>query len=356
MDEMAVGATYLLGREYIALGDTAKAIECYKPFLTGLRDSRLRVSALKLLAYHCGKSGKVDDAMEVYATLLDEYGKNAADSKGNPIPLPRKDRLRQGQTNWDGLRLPPPSDLDLGEIRYNLGYFFFKQQDWERGVVALAPFRDEAALRNSRHRDRALYMLAQSHFKRQEYAGGAQALQTLMREHPKFEALEEAYTYAARGYAEVRQWTELDMVYRRFVAEWPKSDYRPRMDYYNALSLLNQGKPDGIRTLRSMTDGDLFDDVRADAAWQAGAYYAAANPPNLQEAYRYLDKSVELYAREQACLELGKVCIKLRKWDRAQSVLQRLLREFPYGDRKYLGEAERLLPEVQRELARDKTK
>ncbi len=131
-DEMYDIAHYALGREYIALNNVTKLIETYKTFVTGLRDDRFRVSGLKLLGYYAGAAGQTEQAVEAYATLLDEYGTNDLRPTGEPIPVPQQNRLRTGNTGWDGIRMPLPRDLDLGDVRYSVGYFYFKGEDWAR--------------------------------------------------------------------------------------------------------------------------------------------------------------------------------------------------------------------------------
>jgi tetratricopeptide (TPR) repeat protein len=168
--------------------------------------------------------------------------------------------------------------------------------------------------------------------------------------------MEEVYTNAARGLTATAQWTELDLLYSKFVDLWPRSDHRPRMDYYNTVSQYKQGKVDSaLRTFRQMAGSDLYEDVKADAAYQLGLHYANSNPPNLPEAHKFLWQSVRTFTKEYACFALAKVCMKLRKWEEARELLERTTREFPQGDPYYAQEAEKLLPEVQKEIAKAKS-
>ncbi len=120
-DGEAEMALYGLGRELIALGNISKFAATFKPYCSGYRESRYRVSALLLLGFNAGKAGLKEAAIEAYATVLDEYGENTTDTRGRLVPVPVAQRLRQGNYNWDGIRMQPPAKLDLGEVRYSLG-------------------------------------------------------------------------------------------------------------------------------------------------------------------------------------------------------------------------------------------
>ena len=353
VDEMAQVARYALAREYAAMGETSKLVETCKPYIAGLRDDKFRVSALKLLGFNAGKAGQYEDAIDAYATLLDEYGPETVDDKGRVIPLPQKDRLRQKQHNWDGFRMPPPKDLDAGEIRFALGYLYWKQELWEKAALTLAPFANDPALRENKSRDRALYMAAQSAYKTGDYAGGVKSIQALLRDYPKFEAFEEACVYAARGYAETKNWSELELACKTFAADFPKSDRRPRMDYFAALSQMNSGAKDkGLSALKSLAASETFEDVRADACFQVAMYFLNSTSGGTEQAYDYLDKSVKFHATDVACVELAKCAIKLDKLDVARDTLARAQREFPKFVRRF--EVDALLIEVQKKLAKKK--
>ncbi len=190
-------------------------------------------------------------------------------------------------------------------------------------------------------------MAGQSCFKLRDYQAGLKAISTLIKEHPHFEAAEEAYVYAAQGYAEAKSWNDLDLTCRNFIAEWPKSDRRYRIDLYVALSQIGQGKVGpGMTALKTIAASDAYDDVKADAYYQL-----ALNTPKPEEAFVWLEKSMVL-PREGACLEAGKCAMKLKKWDKAKEYLEKVTREFPKADARVVGEARDLLPQVQREIAK----
>ena len=190
-------------------------------------------------------------------------------------------------------------------------------------------------------------MAGQSYYKLRDYANGLKAVAMLIKEHPHFEAAEEAYVYAAQGYSEAKSWKDLDLTCRNFIAEWPKSDRRYRIDLYVALSQIGQGKlAAGMSALKTLAASDAYDDVKADAYYQL-----ALNTPKPEEAFVFLEKSMVL-PREAACLEAGKCAIKLKKWDKAKEYLDKATREFPKADPKVVGEARELLPQVQKELVK----
>jgi len=358
-DEMGEIARYALGLEYLALKNHPKFIETCTPYTGGLRQDRFRVSALRMLGFHAAQAQAWDVAMDAYATLLDEYGPNKTDAAGNPIPVPQKDRLRErsGRSGgrWDGIRMAVPKDLDLGEVRYSLGYLYWKQEVYTHCAQTLAPFETDPALRSNKHRDRALFMAGQSFYRLYDYRNGTRLLLTLVRDHPRFEAIEEAYVHAARGCVETKNWDDLALLCRNFVNEWGKSERRPRMDLFNALGQIGSGKaPQGSATLLSIAKSDTYEDVRADAYYHLGRATVASNPEDTARAYDYLAKSVSLFAQDTSCLEAGRLAMKLRKWDDARQYLERVGRDFPKGNPDNVKEAKALLPEVMKQLVRPK--
>jgi len=340
-------ARYALGREYIALGQTSKLVECYKVYLDSMRDDELRVSALQLLAYNANKSGMVEPAIEAYATLLDEFGQNDKDAKGEPVPVPQKERIRSGKYNWDGIRQPVPKGLDLGEVRFALGFLYWKKEKWAECVKTLAPFAENPRLFENKARPKALFMAGQSYYRGYDFERGLALLLRLIRDHPTYEAIEEVHVHAARGAVEARKWSDVDRLYQWFIKERPRSANRPHMDLYVALALVGSGKADeGLPRLRSIAMSDTYQDVKADAYYHWAVALLAQEPPKTNAALECLEKSVALYPREASCLAAGKAAIALKDWEKAQGYLARASREFPAGRREAVEEARRLLPEV----------
>ncbi|HUT33244.1 MAG TPA: tetratricopeptide repeat protein [Planctomycetota bacterium] len=348
-------ARYALGREYITLGQINKLVECYKVYLDSMRDDEFRVSALQLLGYNGAKHGQVEPAIEAYATLLDEYGQNEKDEKGEPVPVPQKDRIRSGKYNWDGIRLEPPKGLDLGEVRFSLGFLYWKKEKWAECVKTLAPFAENPQLFDNKARPKALFMAGQGYYRAYEFEKGLGVLLKLLHDHPTYEAVEEVSVYAARGAVEAKKWSEVDRLYQWFLKERPRSAHRPHMDLYAAIALIGSGKADeGLSGLRSIALSDTYQDVKADAYYHWGSHLLGQTPPKINAAFDCLEKSVALYPRETSCLAAGKAAIELKDWEKAQGFLQRAIREFPAGRREAVEEAKRLLPDVQKRVAKGK--
>ena len=170
-----------------------------------------------------------------------------------------------------------------------------------------------------------------------------------------FEAIEEAYVFAARGLVETRAWRDLELISRTFVAEWPKSDKRPRLDLCAALAQIGQGAADkGLAGLKSRADSETYEDVKGDAAYYAGLATLQANPQNQQAALAWFEKSVKVFPREAACLDAARAAMKLEQWAKAREYADRAVREFPKGNPAVIDDARRLLPTVLKELAKQK--
>jgi len=352
-DPMYRIAQYALGREYIALGDIRKMIETYRVYVERLRDDDFRVSALQLLGHHATKDGAFDSAIEAYATLLDEYGQNEVDAEGKPVPVPEKERLRHGRYNWDGIRLPPPKGLDLGQVRFALGFLYWKKEEWANCVKTLAPFVENPQLFENPVRPKALYMAGQSYYHEHAYDKGLGVILKLIRDHPRFEAIEEAYVYAARGCAETGRWSEVQRLAERFLDKFPRSPSRPHMDLYAARATLGVGKEEkALALLTSIAESDTYQDVRADAYYHLGTHILSRQRPNHSTALICFEKSLALYPRETAALAGAKCCIELKQWDKAKTLLERTTREFPTGNRKTIEEAQKLLPTVLKQVAK----
>lgn len=345
-------ARYALGREQIALGDIPALVECYSPYVDRMREDRFRVSALRLLGYHAGRAGLHEPAIEAYATLLDEYGQNKKNAKGEPIPVPVKDRIRPGRYRWNGIRRKPPKGLDLGQVRYALGFLYWKKEDWARCVKILRPFIDNPHLFDNPSRPKALYMVAQSYYHVHDYAQGVPIVMKLIRDHRKFEAIEEAHVYAARGCVETAKWSQILRLYEKFTDQWSRSAFRPHMDLYAAVATLEQGKTDrGLARLKAIAESDTYADVKASAYYYVGLHLMSRNNPDYREAARQLAKSIAAHPREGACLAAAQCYVQLREWDKARLLLDRTLRSFPKGDRRKIDQAKKLLPEVLKQMA-----
>lgn len=346
-------ARYALGREYIALGDIDRLVECYRPYLDGHRDDKFRVSGLLLLGYHAGRAERHDQAIEAYATLLDEYGDNKFDPQGEPVPVPQNQRLRRGRYNWNGIRLPPPKNLDLGQSRFALGFLYWSKEDWASCVRTLKPFLDDPRLFENKARPKALYMVARSYYNDHDYARALDAARRLLHDHPGFEATEEVYAFAARCCVETGKWSDIQGLCAKFIDRFPRSAHRPHMDLYAARALLGLGRTEeGLARLTSIAESETYEDVKALAFYYIGTHIMALPRPNLNTALVALRKSVGIYATERSCLAAAQCAMRLKRWAEARDYLQRAIRQFPAGDKRTIEQARSLLPSVLKELAR----
>jgi tetratricopeptide (TPR) repeat protein len=347
-------ARYALGRELIALNNIPKLAEVFKPYTSGRRDSKYRISALMLLGHHAGKSGMKEVAVEAYATILDEYGENEVNAQDDLIPVPMAERIRQQGYKWDGFRMEPPANLDLGEVRYALGFLYWKLEDFGMCAKTLAPFLTDKNLLKVKSADRALYMLGQSYYKTYVFASGYGVMLKLIELYPKFDAIEEVYVNAARGAVEAKEWNAVDRLCREFVVKWPKSDRRHRMDLYSALrTMFGKGMLDEATTqLKALAEGQTFEDVKADAWYWLARNKMADKPPKYREAFDFFEKSVSTFAREQSCLEAAQCAVKLKQWEKAKLYLDRVLNEFARGNPSVVQEARTMMPEVMKEISK----
>ena len=346
-------ARYALGREYVALGDTEALGEAFKQYAFGLRDDRFRVSALQLMGYHATRDNYPEFAVLAYATLLDEYGPNVLNNRGEPVPLPKDQRIRTNSQNWIGIRQPAPAGLDLGEMRFSLGFFYWQQEEWGSCVRTLKPFVDGDALRNNESRDRALYMIAQSHFNEESHAAGLATLKQLIADHPDFAAAEEAYVKGARAALTLAEWQTIRALQKRFLVDFADSAHRPHMDLCGAVATLFQGDAESARRqLDNLARGDTYQDVKADAHFYLGLDTLMRNKRAYRDALDHFERSIELYPRPKACLEAGRCCMGLQRWEDARGYLDRAVRDFPRPPRDTVEKAKSLLPRVLREIAR----
>jgi len=355
-DEMLRIARYAQGREYMAMGDFPSMISCFTVYLDSARGDRFRGSALHLLAHHAAKAGD-PVAVDAYATLLDEYGQNDKDAEGKVIPVPRSQWIRGSRRGkrtprWDGIRITPPKGLDLSKVRFALALHYWNQKNWAQCAVVLTPFSQDPRLFESKVRAKALYMAGRSYFNTADYARSAKALGRLIGDHEKFEAVEEAYVYAARASLSTRDFAEVHRLFGAFNKKWRRSPNRPHMDLCSAVAALKEGNTGvGVKRLQSIASSDTYQDVKGAAHGHLGGHFAGAKSPDHKTALKHFTASLELYPKERHCLAAAKCCIALKRWKEARDLLVRTNREFPGGDRNVLHEAKRLLPGVMKELA-----
>jgi tetratricopeptide (TPR) repeat protein len=354
-DELHGVARYALGREYIAIREYTKLIDTYRPYTDGMREDPLRVSALKLLGYHSARNDAFDDGIRAYATLLDEYGRNALDKDDDPIALPRKDWLRKSNPSFNGIRMPPPDELDLGAMRYALGFIYWKLEEWDHAIRVLEPFISDRDLKDNKARAKSLHMVGRCFYRKHDYPRAYDAFDRIVKypSYASFEAIEEAYVYTARTAIELKKWPEMHALHKKFAARYSDSLSRPHLDLYDAAALIRDGHAvEALPRLAGLLRSDTYQDVKADAMYYLGVYQATKLHENDKAAMKQFEDSIRLYAREESCLEAAKCAMRLERWERAHVFLERTLREFPTGKPRVLKEAARLLPTVMKQLAK----
>ena len=345
-------ARYALGRELIQAGDIDKMAGVYRPYIDGMRGDRFRGSALMMLGHYGTQAGLYDDAREAYAALLDEYGlPNDVDKDGKPIPIPTAQRMRP-QAKWNGIRLKPPEQWDVGKIRFSLGYMYWKKEAWDAAVKALLPFygSDDVDLLESESRPEAIFMLGKSYGMLRDYPDAIGALRRLIDTYPDFQPCEEAYSDLVRLCYGGKDWAALGKAYTAFVAKYPESDRRPHVDLYHALCLVSTGQVKaGIAKLQDLAEADTYEDVKADALYHIAMHVIRGSTPRHEAALKLLNRSVELFPRERALVEAARCASSLERWPEAYALLDRAVREFPKGDPVVLKEARDMLKGVVRE-------
>jgi tetratricopeptide (TPR) repeat protein len=353
-EELSGIARYALGREYITLDEFGQLVDTYRPYTDGYRRDPLRVSALTLLGYHASRNDAHDDGIKAYATLLDEYGRNLMNKDDDVIAWPKKKWLRKSNPSWNGIRMDPPEDLDLGAMRYALGFIYWKMEDWDNSILVLWPFIDDADLRDNKARAKSLHMAGRCYFKKHDYTQSFKVMSRLVGypSYANFEAIEEAYVYAARAGCEVKQWKEINALYRIFLSKYSTSLQRPHMDLYEAVAIMGRGDAiHAIPKFDSLAGSDTYQDVKADARYHLGLYQMNKLHEDYKKGMKYLESSIRLYPREQSCFAAARCAMKLNRWDKALVYLERTLRDFPAGNPGTRSEAAKLLPMVRKKVA-----
>ena len=352
-DKLHSMAHYALGREYAALSDMDGLVDHYSAYARGMRDSPFRVSALQILGYQATLHDLHDAGIRAYSTILDEYGTNDTDEFGNPVPVPTEQRVRRDGSGWNGIRMAPPPDLDLGAVRYALGFIYWKLQDWPNCERILWPFIRSPELEENRVRAKGLFMVGRCYFKLHDYVNGLDVMSRLVKFYPRFEAVDEAYIYAARACEQQGEWDRMRELHEKFKKYCPNSPRIAHMDLYRAIADLKGGnRAAGLIMIKSVTESETFEDVKADAFYQLAEYELAKVREDKKLALKYFEESVRLYPRARSCLAAARTAADLGQWERARTLLAQTLRDFPAAHPTILTEARRLTPVVLKELAR----
>jgi len=340
-DELFRMASYAVGREYVLAGDPEAMVKAFRDYVDGMRDSPFRPAALQLMGYYGTQAELYADAADAYAALLDEYAPSSATNEvGRFIPV--SERLR-GESGWNGFRVAPPDQWDAGQVRFGLGYLYWKKEQWEPCQTVLRPFADDSNLRTNASRGEALFMMGRSQMNLRLYTAGQETLARLIREHPDFKGVEDAYMELVRSYVGLSNWEPAERYYLAYVEKHPAGLRRTYMDVYGALARIGRGQAEeGEQTLRDLARSETYEDVKAEAYYRLAERKLAASPPDAPAALALLRKSVESYPLAPAVLAAGRCAAQTGDRAAAREFLDRLVREFPKADRELIEEAQRL--------------
>ena len=336
-DEMYYMASYACGREFMLANDIESMIKAFRDYVDDMRDSKFRAAALQLMGHYGTQAGMYDDAAEAYAALLDEYGAMDGTNNSRQVYTEPKDRLRK-KSSWNGFRLPTPDKWDVGQIRFGLGFLYWKKGEWDNCAAALEPFLKDAALRQNPSRAEALFMAGRSQIKKNLVTSAQKTLDQLIADHPDFKGLEDVYKDMVKMCADLSNWDVLDRYYKAYVAKFPTGDKRAYMDLYAAMAQIGKGRvQEGEQALLDLARSETHEDVKAEAY-----YRLALRKKDKAEALSLLRKSIESYALTPALLEGARCALEVKNEATAREFLDRLLREFPDVDRAMIAEAQEL--------------
>jgi len=345
----ASSAKYALGRCLIHMEAFQEMANIFRPYIDDLRDDRFRASALLLLGHYGRDGGLHDDAAEALAALLDEYGRtNKRDEEGKPIPIPEEERLRKS-SKWRGICMKPPEDWDAGKVRFSLGHLYWQQEDWDRTVKTLETFFDDARMAKSPSRNEALFMLGRSYARLKNYGAATRTLWKLVERYPEFKGTEEAYVDLVKACYSLRDFTQLDRAHGTFARHHAQSQWRPYVDLYKALAMVEKEERlhTGMARLKDLATAETFEDVKADAYYHIGMIHMRGKSrKDYRAAMGQLERSINLYPTEKALLAGAQCALNLKDAEKARGYLERTVRDFQDGDSETLREADKLLREV----------
>jgi len=346
-DEFFFMASYAVGREYVLANDAEAMVKAFRGYVDGMRDSKFRAAALQLMGHYGTQAELYSDAADAYAALLDEYSPpNATNDLNRLIPVKREARLRP-DSSWNGIRMVAPEKWDPGQIRFGLGYLYWKKEQWEPCQTVLQPFLDDASLRANSSRPEALFMMGRSKIKIRQLTAGQKALERLIKEYPTFKGIEDVYLDLTRSYADIANWPLVEQWYQAYVAKYPAGLRRNYMDVCGARAQIGRGQAaPGEKTLLDLAKSDTYEDVKAEAYYYLGLQKRQSKPPDAAGALALLRKSVESCPLPPVLLEAGRCAYDTKKWADAREFLDRLVREFPKADRELIEQAQQLRRKV----------
>ncbi|NQZ68778.1 MAG: tetratricopeptide repeat protein, partial [Lentisphaeria bacterium] len=346
-------ARYAGGLAFSKIEEYEKMAEIFRPYLKGYRDDKFRGPGLMLLGHYGMKGELYTDSMEAYLTLLDEYGTNKVNKLGKPIAVHRSKHLMGKKSNWNGIKMAIPKNYDVGEIRYSLGFMYWKKEDWSGVVMALTPFYKNITFKKNKSREQAMYMLGQSLINLKKYNEAIDVLTAFIFQYPKFKAIEEVYKDTLMACYKAKQWNKVFSKHKDFSLKFKESAWRTYMDYYKAHAEMATGKKVKARNrFLDIAQAETFEDVKADANYYVADGYLRSKPVNYKKAFPHLEASVTLYPRQASLFDAGRTAIQLKKWGLAKTYLDRCIREYPNNDASMMRKARNLLQVVLQEEAK----
>lgn len=334
-DEMYYTASYAVGREFVLANDADSMIKVFRDYIDGLRESKHRPAALQMLGHYGTQAGAYAEAADAYAALLDEYGAPEGTNAAQQVYIEPKDRLRKKST-WNGFRLPTPERWDVGQIRYGLGFLYWKKGEWENCATALAPFLTDPSLSKNASRAEALFMLGRSKIKNNLVTAGQNVLDQLIADHPDFKGMEDVFTDLVRMSAELSNWDAVERYNQAYSAKFPSGARRSHMDLYVAMAQIGKGKvQEGERALLELARSDTYEDVKGEAY-----YRLALRQKDKAEALSLYRKSVEAFPQARVLMDGARCAMDVKNEAVAREFLDRLLRQFSDADRVMTAEAQ----------------
>jgi tetratricopeptide (TPR) repeat protein len=272
------------------------------------------------------------------------------------------DRIRKDSIGWDGIRQPFPPDFDFGQIRFALGFLYWKDKDWATCVRALAPFVSDPDLAKSVSRGKALFMLGKSCYRLGDLPNGVKALKTLSEVRPDFEAMEEVLADTASWAMTLKDWPTVVQMHTAFVSRFPSSVRRPYIDLYSAVASMEipERFNTGFSLLNSLARSKTYRDVKAEALFRQGMFMLATaardekgviDNSDYRKIATKFAASLEVFPQPAVCLEAARCKVALCAWDEAKQYLDQILRDFPDAAPPLIEAANQLLIKVKKELA-----
>lgn len=346
-DEFYDMALYAAGREFVLANDAESMVKLYRSYVDDRRDSKFRTTALQLMGHYGTQAGLYDDAADAYAVLIDEYSAPDVTNGSDRITFVAPEFRLKKNTSWDGIRLTPPDKWDAGDVRFGLGFLYWKKEQWSNCQAALEPFLTAPALRKSASRAEALFMLGRSKIKTGLVTAAQKVFEQLIADHPDFKGLEDVYLEVIRMNADLANWQAVDRYITEYAAKFPAGLRRNYVEIYEAMSKIGKGKvEDGERDLLALAKSETYEDVKGEAYYRLAMRRLPAKSRDPAAALPYLRKSVEAYPTAPVLLEASQCAAEIKDWAAAREFLDRLLREFPKADRMLIDAAQTLRKKV----------